>query len=61
MNPEEILARQALTELHRTVIDRNQMEQSQIHQLSIALKQLLLKEMRENPNEKLHKFNSSVR
>ena len=52
MNPEEILARQALTEPHRTVIDRSQMEQSQIQQLSIALKQQLLKELRENPNEK---------
>ena len=52
MNPEEILTRQALTEPHRTVIDRNQMEQSQIQQLSIALKQQLLKELRENPNEK---------
>jgi len=52
MNPEEILTRQALTEPHRTVIDRNQMEQSQIQQLSIALKQQLIKEIRENPNEK---------
>jgi integrase len=61
MNPEEILTRQALTEPHRTIIDRNQMEQSQIQQLSIALKQQLLKELRENPNEKWYKFNSSVR
>jgi len=53
MNPEEILTRHALTEPHRTVIDRSQMEQSQIHQLSIALKQQSLKELRENPNEKL--------
>jgi len=52
MNPEEILTRQALREPHRTVIDRSQMEQSQIQQLSIALKQQLIKEIRENPNEK---------
>jgi integrase len=52
MNPEEILTKQALTEPHRTVIDRSQIEQNQIHQLSIALKQQLLKELRENPNEK---------
>jgi len=52
LNPEEILTRQALTEPHRTVIDRSQVEESQIHQLSIALKQQLLKELRENPNEK---------
>jgi integrase len=53
MNPEQILTRQALTEPHRTIIDRSQIEQSQIQQLSIALKQQLLKEIRENPNEKL--------
>jgi len=52
LNPEEILTRQALTEPHRTVIDRSQVEESQIHQLSIALKQQLLKEIRENPDEK---------
>jgi integrase len=52
MNPEEILARQALTEPHRTVIDRSQIEQSQIQQLSIALKQQLLKELKENPSDK---------
>jgi len=38
MNPEEILTRQAIIEPHRTVIDRSQLEQSQLHQLSIALK-----------------------
>jgi len=52
LNPEEILTRQALTEPHRTVIDYRQIEENQIHQLSIALKQQLLKELRENPNEK---------
>jgi hypothetical protein len=52
MNPEEILTKQALTEPHRTIIDRSQIEENQIHQLSIALKQQLLKELRENPNEK---------
>jgi hypothetical protein len=50
LNPEEILTRQALTEPHRTVIDRQQQEETQIHQLSLALKQQLLKELRENPN-----------
>ena len=50
MNPEEILTQNALTKPHRTVIDHNQIEQNQIHQLSIALKQQLLKELRENPN-----------
>jgi hypothetical protein len=50
MNPEEILTKNALTKPHRTVVDRSQIEQNQIHQLSIALKQQLLKELRENPN-----------
>jgi integrase len=49
MNPEEILTKNALTEPHRTVIDRSQIERNQIHQLSIALKRHLLEELRENP------------
>jgi len=52
LNPEEILTRQALTEPHRTVIDRTQLEENQIHTLSIALKQQLLKEFREDQHEK---------
>ena len=52
MNPEEVLTKNALTQPHRTVIDRSHIEENQIHQLSIALKQHLLKELRENPNEK---------
>ena len=49
MNPEEILTKNALTQPHRTIIDRSQIEENQIHHLSIALKQHLLKELRENP------------
>jgi len=49
MNPEEILTKDALTQPHRTVIDRSQIERNQIHQLSIALKRHLLEELRENP------------
>jgi len=52
LNPEEILTKNALTQPHRTVIDRSQVEQNQIHQLSIALKQHLLTELREKTNEK---------
>ena len=52
LNPEEILTRQALAEPHRTIIDRSQIEQSQLHQLSIALKQQMLKEIRESQSEK---------
>jgi len=47
LNPEEILTKNALAQPHRTVINREQVEQNQIHQLSIALKQHLLTEMRE--------------
>jgi len=47
LNPEEILTKNALTQPHRTVINREQVEQNQIHQLSIALKNHLLTEMRE--------------
>ena len=39
LNPEEILTREALTKPHATVISREQIEESQLHQLSIALKQ----------------------
>jgi len=52
MNPEEILTKNALTQPHRTVIDRSQIENDQIHQLSIALKQQVLNELREKPDEK---------
>jgi hypothetical protein len=52
LNPEEILTRQAVTEPHRTVIDRSQLEQSQLHQLSVALKQQMIKEIRESQDEK---------
>ncbi len=47
LNPEEILTKNALTKPNRTVIDRSQTENNQIHQLSIALKQQLLNEIRE--------------
>jgi hypothetical protein len=51
LDPEEILTKQALTQPHRTVIDRNQIEENQIHQLTIALKQQMLRELRGNHNE----------
>jgi len=52
LNPEKILTKQAFTEPHRTIIDRNQCEQSQLHQLTIALKQQMFKEIRESQGEK---------
>ena len=50
LNPEEILTRDALTKPHATVIGRDQLEEHQLHQLSIALKQQLLKEIRDDQN-----------
>src|SRR3990170_1562094 len=50
LNPEEILTRDALTRPNATVIGREQLEENQLHQLSIALKQQLLKEMRDEQN-----------
>ncbi len=58
LNPEEILTRQALTEPHRTIIDRNQLEQSQPNQLTTVLKQQILRELRESKDEK--SMNSSL-
>ena len=48
--PEENLTRDALTKPNATVIGREQVEENQLHQLSIALKQKLLKEMRDDRN-----------
>jgi len=51
LNPEEILTRQAMAEPHITVVNGSQREESQIHALSNALKQQLLKELREDQHE----------
>jgi site-specific recombinase XerD len=51
LNPEEILTKKALAEPHRTIIDQSQIEQSQIHQLTMALKQQMLKEIRESQSK----------
>lgn len=47
LNPEEILTREALTQPHRTIIGQNQYEQAQLNHLTKALKEQMLKEMRE--------------
>ena len=52
MNQEEILTRDAMTKPHRTVIDRSKVELDQIHQLSVALKQQMIKEIHETENKK---------
>jgi integrase len=50
LNPEEILTKDALLKPHATVINREQLEERQLHQLSLALKQELIKEIREDQN-----------
>jgi hypothetical protein len=50
LNLEQILTRDALTKPNATVIGREQREKNQLHQLGIALKQQLLKEMRNEQN-----------
>jgi hypothetical protein len=52
LNPEEILTKDALTRPNRTVIDNSQLENHQLTQLTIALKQQMLKEIRENDPQK---------
>ncbi len=47
LNPDEILTKDALTRPNATIISRDQIEESQLHQLGVALKQELLKEIRE--------------
>ena len=51
LNPDEILTREALTKPNATIIGTEQVENSQIRQLSIALKQQMLKEIREEQHE----------
>jgi len=52
LNPEEILTRDALTRPNRTVIDNSQLENHQLAQLTTALRQQMLKEIRENNPQK---------
>jgi len=52
LNPDEILTRDALTRPNRTTIDNSQLENHQLAQLTTALRQQMLKEIRENQPEK---------
>jgi site-specific recombinase XerD len=52
LNPEELLTREALMQPHRTEIDQNQLQQSQLTQLATALRQQMLKDFRENQPQK---------
>jgi hypothetical protein len=47
LSPEEILTREAMTQPHRRIIDGSQHEQVQLNPITKALKEQMLKEMRE--------------
>ncbi len=51
LNPEEILTKEAMANPNATIIGQEQFENSQLRQLSIALKQQMLKEIREEKHE----------
>jgi len=50
LNPEEILTKKALTENHTTIITPQQQEQNQIKELTLALKQAIIREI-QNANQ----------
>jgi hypothetical protein len=52
LNPEEILTHDALTRPNMTLIDQSQLQNHQLSQLTAALRQQMLKEIRENQTEK---------
>jgi hypothetical protein len=52
LKPEEILTRNTLTEPHRTIIEKSQLENSQLSQLTTALRQYTLDEIFENQPQK---------
>jgi len=58
LNPEEILTRDALTRPNRTVIDNSQLENRQLSQLTIALRQQMLKEIAQKQSQ--NSINSCV-
>ena len=50
LNPEEILTKDALSKSNATIIEREQLENSQITQLRTSLRQQMLREIREEKN-----------
>jgi hypothetical protein len=52
LNPEEILTRDALTRPNITIIDQTQFQNHQLSQLTSALREQMLKEIRETQTEK---------
>ena len=52
LNPEQVMSREALAQSNTTVIDRAQLEQSQLAQLTSVLKQQMIKEIYESQGPK---------
>jgi hypothetical protein len=52
LNPEQVMSREALAQSNTTVIDRAQLEQSQLTQLTAVLKQQMIKEIYESQGPK---------
>jgi hypothetical protein len=56
LNPKEILTRDAMREPNRTIIDRSEIENHQLNQLTSELKQQILKEIQQNQPEKKYEL-----
>jgi site-specific recombinase XerD len=52
LNPDQVMSKEALAQANVTVIDRAQLEQTQITQLTAALKQQMVKEIFGSQNQK---------
>jgi hypothetical protein len=52
LNPDQVMSKEALAQANITVIDRAQLEQTQITQLTAALKQQMVKEIFGSQNQK---------
>ena len=48
LNPDQVMSREALAQFNTTVIDRAQLEHSQLAQLTAVLKQEMIKEIYES-------------
>jgi hypothetical protein len=52
LNPDQVMSREALAQSNTTAIDRAQLEQSQLAQLTSVLKQQMIKEIYESQGPK---------
>ena len=52
LNPDQVMSREALAQSNTTVIDRAQLEQTQLTQLTAVLKQQMIKEICESQGQK---------